>query len=97
MPFPTVYRLDEAIAIWNHVTAPTLWLGASESPAKQWNGYTEQTTVPTSKEGHAPGSFDSRLAAFQNMQFEVIQGAGHMLHHDVPDAVAAKIEAHLLA
>lgn len=97
MPFPTVYRLDEAIAIWNHVTAPTLWLGASESPAKQWNGYTDSTTVPTTKEGHAPGSFESRLAAFQYMQFEVIHGAGHMLHHDVPEVVAARVEAHLRA
>ena len=90
-------ELDEAIAIWGHVTAPTLWLGASESAAKQWNGYTDATTVPTSKDGHARGSFESRLAAFQNMQFEVIQGAGHMLHHDVPEIVAARVEAHLLA
>ena len=97
MPFPTVYRLDEAIAIWSHVTAPTLWLGASESAAKQWNGYTDDTIVPTTKEGHAQGSFDSRLAAFSNIQFEVIRGAGHMLHHDVPENVAARVEAHLLA
>jgi len=97
MPFPTVYRLDEAIAIWGHVTAPTLWLGASESAAKQWNGYTDETTVPTSKEAHAQGSFASRLAAFQHMQFEVIADAGHMLHHDVPEKVAARVEAHFLA
>ena len=97
MPFPTVYRLDEAIAIWSHVTAPTLWLGASESAAKQWNGYNDETAVPTTKDGHATGSFASRLAAFQNMQFEVVPGAGHMLHHDVPEVVAAKVEAHLLA
>ena len=97
MPFPSVYRLDEAIAIWGHVTAATLWLGASESAAKQWNGYTDETTVPTTREGHAHGSFASRLAAFQNMQFEVIGGAGHMLHHDVPERVAARVEAHLLA
>ena len=97
LPFPTVYRLDEAISIWSHATAPTLWLGASESDAKKWNGYSDTTTVPTAKEGHPPGSFDSRLAAFQNIQFEVIQGAGHMLHHDQPEAVAARVEAHLLA
>jgi pimeloyl-ACP methyl ester carboxylesterase len=96
MPFPTVYRLDEAISIWSHVTAPTLWLGASESAAKLWNGYTDDTLVPTQKDGHPEGSFASRLGAFQNMQFEVIQGAGHMLHHDAPDVVAARVEAHLL-
>ena len=97
MPFPTVYRLDEAIAIWSHVTAPTLWLGASESDAKKWNGYSDDTTVPTSKEGHAKDSFASRLAAFNDIRFEVIAGAGHMLHHDVPEIVAARVEAHLLA
>ena len=79
------------------MTAPTLWLGASESAVKQWNGYNDETAVPITKDGHATGSFASRLAAFQNMQFEVVHGAGHMLHHDVPEVVAAKVEAHLLA
>jgi pimeloyl-ACP methyl ester carboxylesterase len=95
LPFPTVYRLDESIAIWNEVAAPTLWVGASESDAKQWNGYRDDTTVPVMREGHAIGTFDSRLAAFQNIRFNVISGAGHMLHHDSPDAVAALVEAHL--
>ena len=72
-------------------------MGASESAAKQWNGYTDETTVPANKEGHASGSFESRLAAFSDIRFEVIAGAGHMLHHDVPEIVAARVEAHLLA
>jgi pimeloyl-ACP methyl ester carboxylesterase len=95
LPFPSVYRLDETIAIWNEVTAPTLWIGASESDAKQWNGYSDDTTVPISREGHASGSFASRLTAFRDMKFAVVQGAGHMLHHDAPEAVAALVEAHL--
>lgn len=97
MPFPIVSRLDEALAIWSNVTAPTLWLGASESNAKLWNGYSDDTQVPTTKDGHATGSFASRLAAFNDIRFEVIAGAGHMLHHDVPEVVAARVEAHLLA
>lgn len=97
MPFPTVYRLDEALAIWSHVTAPTLWLGASESDAKKWNGYSDDTVVPAEKVGHPEGSFASRLAAFNDIAFEVVQGAGHMLHHDLPEVVAARVEAHLLA
>lgn len=95
LPFPTTYRLDEVIAIWSEVTAPTLWIGASESEAKQWNGYTDDTVVPASREGHAVGTFASRLAAFKDIQFTVVQGAGHMLHHDEPEAVAALVEAHL--
>ena len=97
MPFPTVYRLDEAIAIWSHITAPTLWLGANESNAKTWVGYRDDTVVPTVKTGHASDSFDSRLAAFKDIKFEVLHGAGHMLHHDIPEIVAPKLEAHLLA
>lgn len=97
LPFAAVYRLEESIAIWNEVTAPTLWIGASESDAKKWNGYSDDSTVPASREGHAFGSFESRLAAFQNITFEVVKGAGHMLHHDEPETVAARIEAHLLA
>jgi pimeloyl-ACP methyl ester carboxylesterase len=95
LPFPAVYRLDESIAIWNEVTAPTLWVGASESEAKQWNGYRDDSTVPSVREGHVFGTFDSRLAAFTDIQFSVVHGAGHMLHHDAPDAVAAVVEAHL--
>jgi pimeloyl-ACP methyl ester carboxylesterase len=97
LPFPTVYRLEEVIAMWNEVTAPTLWVGASESEAKQWNGYTDDTTVPASREGHAFGTFASRLAAFRDIDFKIVHGAGHMLHHDTPDEVAALVEAHLLA
>ncbi|TAG79989.1 MAG: alpha/beta hydrolase [Burkholderiales bacterium] len=96
LPFPTVYRLEEVIAIWNEVTAPTLWVGASESEAKIWNGYTDDTVVPSSREGHALGTFASRLAAFRSIDFTVVKGAGHMLHHDMPDVVAALVEAHLV-
>lgn len=96
LPFPSVYRLEESIAIWNEVTAPTLWVGASESEAKQWNGYADDTRVPPIREGHAIGTFASRLAAFRNIEFTVVQGAGHMLHHDAPEAVAALVEAHWL-
>lgn len=94
LPFPSVYRLEEVIAIWNEVSAPTLWLGASESEAKQWNGYRDDTAVPARREGHAFGTFDSRLAAFRDISFSVVPGAGHMLHHDAPELVAARVEAH---
>jgi pimeloyl-ACP methyl ester carboxylesterase len=94
-PFPATYRLDETIAIWNDIVAPTLWIGASESEAKVWNGYSDDTVVPTSREGHAVGSFASRLAAFRNIKFTVVKGAGHMLHHDAPELVAALIDQHL--
>ena len=77
------------------MTAPTLWLGASESDAKKWVGYSDESFVPDTCDGHATGSFASRLAAFHDIRFEVIPDAGHMLQHDQPEIVAAKVEAHL--
>jgi pimeloyl-ACP methyl ester carboxylesterase len=52
--------------------------------------------IPTSREGHALGTFVSRLAAFRDIDFKIVKSAGHMLHHDAPDEVAALVEAHLL-
>jgi pimeloyl-ACP methyl ester carboxylesterase len=94
LPFPFVYRIEESLAIWNEVTAPTLWIGGGESPAKEWNGYSEQTTVPETKTGHALEAFETRLAAFRDMRFHVVKEAGHMLHHDAPEQVATLIETH---
>jgi len=96
LPFPTVYRLDEVISIWQQVTAPTLWLGASDSDAKKWVGYSDESFVPDTRDGHAAGSFESRLAAFQDITFEILPNAGHMLHHDIPELVAEKVEMHLV-
>ena len=36
-----------------------------------------------------------RRAAFANLKFVTIHDAGHMLHHDQPEAVASVIEAFL--
>jgi pimeloyl-ACP methyl ester carboxylesterase len=74
LPFSAVYRLEEIVAIWNEVTAPTLWVGASESEAKVWNGYTDDTTVPGTRDGHAFGTFASRLAAFRDIKFSIVKG-----------------------
>ncbi len=94
LPFPTGYRLDEAIAIWREVSAPTLWIGASLSEVTRWLGYDATTRVPTGDEPVTPGSFAARLAAFCRMHFVVLEGVGHMLHHEAPERVAPLIEAH---
>jgi pimeloyl-ACP methyl ester carboxylesterase len=33
-----------------------------------------------------------RRAAFRNLRYETVADAGHMLHHDQPEAVARLIE-----
>jgi pimeloyl-ACP methyl ester carboxylesterase len=64
------------------VAAPVLWVDAAESDTLQRMGLTG--------EQHA-----ERRAAFRNLRYETIADAGHMLHHDQPQAVARLIEAFL--
>jgi pimeloyl-ACP methyl ester carboxylesterase len=80
----TLYRLDEARACWERVTAPVLWVDAAESETLKRMGLTP--------EEHA-----SRRAAFRDLRYVTVPDAGHMLHHDQPEAVARLIAAFLLA
>jgi pimeloyl-ACP methyl ester carboxylesterase len=40
--------------------------------------------------------YAERRAAFRNLRYVTVQGAGHMLHHDRPEEVARLIEEFLL-
>jgi pimeloyl-ACP methyl ester carboxylesterase len=79
----TLYRLDEARACWSRVTAPVLWVDAAESE-----------TVTRMKLSAA--EMAERRAAFAKLEYHTMQDAGHMLHHDQPEALARLIEAFLL-
>jgi pimeloyl-ACP methyl ester carboxylesterase len=91
IPFPHVYRIDESVAVWRNVTAPVLWVAATESEIPRW------------LERHPEGEVGSdglagvrrRLAQVRNGRLVTVAGAGHMLHHDQPAAVAAQIESFL--
>ncbi len=78
----TLYRIEEARACWQRVTAPVLWVDASESDTLRRMGLTAQE--------HA-----DRRAAFSNLRHVTLEDAGHMLHHDQPERVAALIEEFL--
>ena len=78
----TLYRLDEAIACWSRATAPVLWVDASESE-----------TIARMR--LTPAELAERRAAFRDLRYETVTGAGHMLHHDRPEAVAKLIEQFL--
>jgi pimeloyl-ACP methyl ester carboxylesterase len=79
---PVLYRYEEVRACWQEVEAPVLWVDAAESDTLKRIGLTESQ--------HA-----ERRAAFKNLRYETVPGAGHMLHHDQPEAVARLIEAFL--
>ena len=79
----TLYRLDEARACWERVTAPVLWVDAAESEVLKRMKLT-------------PEDLAARRAAFRDLRYHTVQDAGHMLHHDQPEEVARLIEAFLL-
>jgi len=76
---PVLWRYEEARACWREVAAPVLWIDAAESETLQ--------RIGLGGEQHA-----ERRAAFRNLRYETITGAGHMLHHDQPQALARLIE-----
>jgi len=84
LPFPIVYRLEEVRAVWARVTAPVLWVGARDSSVLEWLGEGE-------------GGLAARMASLRDCRMVTIPDAGHMLHHDQPQAVAAAIEPFLAA
>ena len=76
---PVLWRYEEARACWEPVTAPVLWVDAADSDTLERIGLGD--------EQHA-----ERRAAFRNLRHETVADAGHMLHHDQPEAVARLIE-----
>ena len=79
---PVLYRQDEVRACWQLATAPVLWVEATESDALKRVGLDEAA--------HA-----ERRASFRNLRHVTVSGAGHMLHHDQPEAVARLLEEFL--
>jgi pimeloyl-ACP methyl ester carboxylesterase len=77
---PLLYRLDEVMAVWSQVRAKVLHVEAAHSPTL------------ASIAGDVPlDQFKARFAAFPDWREEIIEDAGHMLHHDQPERVAALI------
>jgi pimeloyl-ACP methyl ester carboxylesterase len=79
---PVLWRYEEVRACWQRVTAPVLWVDAAESDALQRIGLTKE-------------AYEERRAAFRDLRYETVPNAGHMLHHDQPEAVARLLEAFL--
>lgn len=78
---PVLYRWEEVAACWSAIEAPVLWVQASATEAHAWAG--EQAEI------------DARRGIVPRLEAALVDGAGHMLHHDQPEAVAHLIEAFL--
>ncbi len=79
---PSLYRLDEVMAIWARVEAPVLHVEAANSP----------TLASIAGDQPLP-EFKQRFNAFRHWREEIIDNAGHMVHHDQPEQIAALIES----
>ena len=76
---PVLYRLEEAKACWNQVTAPSLWVTGAAS---------EFMRMQVAN----PEDYASRKACFKQLREDVIEECGHMMHHDQPQVLAAALE-----
>ena len=79
---PVLYRYEEVRACWQQVRAPVLWLDGAETAALQ------RLRLDAAE-------YTERRAQFANLRYATVAQAGHMLHHDQPEAVARLIEAFL--
>jgi pimeloyl-ACP methyl ester carboxylesterase len=91
LPFPTVYRVEEVFAVWRAIRARTLWVAAEDSHIPRWldahpegEGATDSLAGVRRRMAHVPGA-----------TLVTIPDAGHMVHHDQPQAVARAIERFL--
>ncbi|HEX5865892.1 MAG TPA: alpha/beta hydrolase [Casimicrobiaceae bacterium] len=91
LPFPSVYRMEEVVAIWQRISAPVLWVAATESFIPKWLGAHPEGEAATD----SLAEIRTRLARVPQGELTTIGHAGHMLHLDRPDAVAAAIEPFL--
>jgi pimeloyl-ACP methyl ester carboxylesterase len=92
LPFPTVYHMEEVIAIWKRIAAPVLWVAATESFIPKWLGAHPEGEAATD----SLAGVRARLAQVPHGRLVGIDQAGHMLHLDRPDGVAAVIEPFLV-
>lgn len=83
LPNPVLYRVEEAMACWRLISAPTLWLhGGGNWVERFMKG--DKTML------------EQYRACYRILQEHRIEGASHMMHHDQPERFARAIETFLL-
>jgi pimeloyl-ACP methyl ester carboxylesterase len=78
---PVLYRVDETLAVWGAIEAEVLWVMAASQ-----EGWQRFALEP---------AYEHRLSVIRNLQRRSVADAGHMLHHDQPEAVAGLIREFL--
>ena len=76
-----LFRVDETLAMYGAISAPTLAVNASDDSVSQlW------------ADSFSLAEYHQRLQAVPDCRTAVVPDSGHMLHHDQPQAVAQLIE-----
>jgi len=79
---PMLYQRDEVLECWKLITAPVMWVEGDQSDVSRWWG-TRYTKA----------EFHERLDVVTSpVERHVLAPAGHMLHHDQPEALARLLE-----
>ena len=81
---PYLYRVDEVLEILGRIRAPLLAVEASDDSLSQWW-----------KGKYTLAEYHQRLQSVPDHRIARIEDAGHMLHHDQPEALARCLEAYL--
>jgi pimeloyl-ACP methyl ester carboxylesterase len=76
-----LYRVEEVQEIFKRITAPVLSVEASDNSMDHWW-----------KGSYTLAEFHQRIKAVPQLETAHIDDAGHMLHHDQPEQLAALIE-----
>ncbi len=76
-----LYQVAEVLETFKAITAPTLAVETSHDSLSQW--WQGKYTL---------AEYHERLKSVPDVRVAVVQEAGHMLHHDQPQAVAGLIE-----
>ena len=84
-PSPVLYQVEEVLACWKQITAPVLWVEAEDTNMWQWMGPKPEARI----------EIDRRLAHLADVRPRMMADAGHMLHHDQPEALADMLESFL--
>jgi len=76
---PYLFRVEEALACWSRVTAPTLLVSGRDSHIVAWLK-------------DVPEQVEQRKKAFRDFREVELEDSGHMMHHDQPRRLAEVIE-----
>jgi len=77
---PVLYQADEVVETWRRIAAPLLWVEGADTDVAKWWG-----------DRYPRSEFEARLACVAQVERETLADCGHMLHHDQPEALAARL------